>query len=179
MPWALPRQDFQPGVPWHVAGSLLGLDIALAPLNLRRLTIDRIADAPKLSSIEREALAVSVALLDPQRLKDADRDAIADAIGRGRDRVDRWSRARAARAVADALGFDGWRRRGSRGRSRTRPDRRWRSSSRWSICWRSAAAPDGDLDAWGTSAIHSDGCACTQMPSAEPGGCSKGGRNCR
>ena len=57
---APPRQDFQPGVPWHVGGSILGLDVALAPLNLRRMTMDRIADAPKLSSIEREALAVSV-----------------------------------------------------------------------------------------------------------------------
>ena len=57
MPWLQPRQDFQPGVPWHVAGSLLGLDVALAPMNLRRMSLDRIADAPKLSSVEREALA--------------------------------------------------------------------------------------------------------------------------
>ena len=28
--WAVPRQEVTPGVPWHVAGSLLGLDIALA-----------------------------------------------------------------------------------------------------------------------------------------------------
>src|SRR5262249_56676862 len=63
MPWLAPRQDFQPGVPWHVTGSLLGLDVALAPMNLRRMTFDRIADAPKLSSVEREALAVSANLI--------------------------------------------------------------------------------------------------------------------
>jgi hypothetical protein len=40
------------------------LDVALAPMNLRRMTFDRIADAPKLSSVEREALAVSVNLLE-------------------------------------------------------------------------------------------------------------------
>ncbi len=28
MPWALPRQDFQPGVPWHIGGAILGLDVA-------------------------------------------------------------------------------------------------------------------------------------------------------
>ena len=28
--WALPRQDIAVGVPWHVTGSLLGLDIALS-----------------------------------------------------------------------------------------------------------------------------------------------------
>ena len=26
------HQDFRPGIPWHVTGSLLGLDLALAPL---------------------------------------------------------------------------------------------------------------------------------------------------
>ena len=60
-------------VPWHVAGSILGMDVALAPMNLRRMTLDRIADAPKLSSTERDALAVSVNLIEPQRLNDGDR----------------------------------------------------------------------------------------------------------
>src|SRR5207245_5964751 len=35
-PWAVPRAEVTPGVPWHVSGSLLGLDIGLAPLALRR-----------------------------------------------------------------------------------------------------------------------------------------------
>ena len=34
--WAVPRPEVTPGVPWHVSGSLLGLDIGLAPLALRR-----------------------------------------------------------------------------------------------------------------------------------------------
>jgi len=34
--WALPKQVFKTGVPWHVEGSVLGLDVALAPLALRR-----------------------------------------------------------------------------------------------------------------------------------------------
>ena len=55
--WAVPRQDFLPGVPWHVTGSVLGLDIALASLTLRRISPDRIADAPRLPSNEREAFA--------------------------------------------------------------------------------------------------------------------------
>ena len=59
-------QDFQPGVPWHVVGSLVGLDVALAPLSLRRLSMDGLASPPKLQSIEREAFAVNVALLNPR-----------------------------------------------------------------------------------------------------------------
>ena len=38
----LPRQDVTPGLPWHVSGSLLGLDVALAPLALRRVSTDRV-----------------------------------------------------------------------------------------------------------------------------------------
>ena len=165
MPWLPPRQDFQPGVPWHVAGSLLGLDVALAPMNLRRMTLDRIADAPKLSSVEREAFAVSVNLLDPQRLKDADRDAIAAAIARGRGRVASLAGGgESLDRLADALGFDGWRRR----------------ATAWAIEHDAASVPQqfslvellqlgggtegADLDAWGTTAIHTNGCVCTRMP---------------
>src|SRR5262249_604470 len=35
--WSVPRQEVAPGVPWHVSGSLLGLEVALAPLSLRRM----------------------------------------------------------------------------------------------------------------------------------------------
>ena len=38
--WALPRQMFEAGVPWHVKGAVLGLDIALAPLALLRIHTD-------------------------------------------------------------------------------------------------------------------------------------------
>ncbi len=44
--WALPRQDVMPGMPWRVNGSLLGLDVALAPLALRRVNADHVLDAP-------------------------------------------------------------------------------------------------------------------------------------
>ena len=40
--WAMPRQEVTPGVPWHVSGSLLGLDIGLAPLALRRMNFEHL-----------------------------------------------------------------------------------------------------------------------------------------
>jgi hypothetical protein len=164
-PWLLPRQDFQPGVPWHVTGSVLGLDIALAPMNLRRMTMDRIGDAPKLSSIEREALAVGVSLLDPSRLKDADRDAIAEAIGRGRDRVRALGAGTESLAsVADLLGFDGWRHRAMEWWLKNDPQSVARQFTMIDLLVLGGGAPEADLDAWGTSAIYSEGCACTKMP---------------
>ena len=110
--WAQPRQDFQPGVPWHVVGSLVGLDVALAPLSLRRLSMDGLASPPRLQSIEREAFAVNVALLNPRRLGDLDRDRIVVGIARGRARVRRLAANPAELdTVATDIDLDGWRRR--------------------------------------------------------------------
>ena len=165
MPWLQPRQDFQPGVPWHVAGSLLSLDVALAPMNLRRMSLDRIADAPKLSSVEREALAISVNLIQPQRLKDADRDAIADSIGRGRDRVKAMiAGGEPLDRIADTLGFDGWRRRALSWSLQHDPQTVARQFSLVELLELGGGAKGADLDAWGTSAIQTEGCTCTKMP---------------
>src|SRR5882762_1205928 len=86
-PWAMPSEDVAPGQPWHVDGSLLGLDVALAPLALRRINTDRVPASPTLVTKARDAFAQSVALINPFALNDADRDEIADAIGRGEQRV--------------------------------------------------------------------------------------------
>jgi hypothetical protein len=166
MPWLPPRQDFQPGVPWHVAGSLLGLDVALAPMNLRRVTFDRIADAPKLSSVEREALAVSANLIETQRLKDADRDAIAEAIGRGRDRVKALvAGSEPFERIAETLGFDGWRRRALSWSLEHEPQTVAERFTLVELLELGGGAKGADLDAWGTSAINTDGCTCTKLPS--------------
>jgi hypothetical protein len=165
MPWLPPRQDFQPGVPWHVAGSLLGLDVALASMNLRRMTLDRIADAPKLSSIEREALAVGVNLLEVRRLKDADRDAIAASIGRGRDRVKSLvAGGEPFEPIAETLGFTGWRRRALSWSLEHEPQTVAQQFTLVELLELGGGAKGADVDAWGTSAVHSDGCTCTELP---------------
>src|SRR4030095_4533504 len=52
--WAQPRQRISAGVPWHVSGSLLGLDLALSSQALRRVNAERVVDPPTLSTNERE-----------------------------------------------------------------------------------------------------------------------------
>jgi hypothetical protein len=161
--WAIPKQDYLPGIPWHVAGSVLGLDIALAPLALRRTNLDRLPDAPRLPSHERDAFALSVALMNPRRLRDDDLGAIAAAIDRGRLRVAAvLSGGEVLDAVADAIALDGWRRR----------------EIQWMLVNDREAIPEwfslaellviggGDraaFDAWGTTALNSAGCACTRL----------------
>src|SRR5581483_8369328 len=112
-PWATPREEVLPNVPWHVTGSLLGLDIALAPLALRRISTEGVLEAPRLIAPEREAFALSVSLLNPYGLRDADRDAIADAIARGTRRVQAMD-LRTVDVIADELSLDGTRRRALR-----------------------------------------------------------------
>ena len=163
-PWGVPQQDFLPDVPWHVTGSLLGLDIALAPMALRRIDLDRLADAPRLRSTEREAFAVGAALMDPRLLRDTDRAAIVGAIARGRQRVDALaSNPAEAEALADVVRLDGWRRRALQWTLQHRPND---TASIFSLAEQMAlggGAPGANVDAWGMAASTSLGCACTRM----------------
>jgi hypothetical protein len=165
--WSIPRQDFLPGVPWHVVGSVLGLDVALAPMALRRITADRLADVPTLPSNERHAFAVGVAMLNPRQLTEVDRDRLSTSIAVGASRVRTLVKnPDDLVAMGDLLRLDGWRRR--------------------ELTWTQAhvAGDDGanlltlftlgelavaggvtgvNLDAWGTSALQSEGCLCTRF----------------
>jgi hypothetical protein len=110
-PWSLPEERSGPGVPWHVQGSLLGLERALAELSLHRLAGDELPDAPPVVDAPgRRALAVSAVAANPRDLTDADRDALAAAIAAGRRRV---AALRAGDPEVDATcreaGLDPWR----------------------------------------------------------------------
>jgi hypothetical protein len=162
-PWALPRQSFLPGVPWHISGSVLGLDLAMASMALRRAGLDGILQAPQIPSNERQAFPVGVALLDPSRLRDTDRDAIASAIATGRARVEAVARGDAPlKPVARAISMDGWRRR----------EIRWMlEHDREAIPSKFAlvdllvlgGAGQLDLNSWGLAANDSYGCLCTKL----------------
>ena len=86
--WVEPVQKIQPGVPWHVSGSLLGLDLGLSSLALRRTSLGALPGPPTLRSADKDIFTKTVALLSVFRLRDTERDAIAAAIARGRERVD-------------------------------------------------------------------------------------------
>lgn len=85
--WSLPREQVGDGNPWHIEGSLLGLDIALARLALRRLSDSDMPAAPTINLNDQLTLARTARVLNPHDLRDADRDRIVAAIARGRQRV--------------------------------------------------------------------------------------------
>ena len=110
--WVEPVQKIQPGVPWHVSGSLLGLDLGLSSLALRRTSLGALPGPPTLRSADKDIFTKTVALLSVFRLRDTERDAIAAAIARGRERVERLAaRPDALAAIANDIALDGWRRR--------------------------------------------------------------------
>ncbi len=162
--WAVPRQDFLPGVPWHVTGSALGLDIAMASLSLKRISIDRLAEAPHLSSNERDAFAVSVALMNARLLRDADRDAMVSAMARGRQRVAALASGGERLApLADSLGMDGWRRRALAWMIVEDRDALLSMFSLTELVTLGNGPPLAALAPWGTTALQAEGCACLRL----------------
>jgi hypothetical protein len=85
--WSVPREQVGDGNPWHIEGSLLGLDLALARLSLRRLADNEMPVAPTINLNDLLTLARTVRVLNPEDLSDADRDRIVEAIARGKKRV--------------------------------------------------------------------------------------------
>jgi hypothetical protein len=160
--WMIPRQDVSPGVPWHVDGSLLGLDIAMAPAGLRRLSEDRALAAPTLTSNDREAFIVGFGLMNPFALTDTARDAIAEAIERGHRRV-LVVKVADVESLADELDMDGWRRRAIGWTAVHEPDRLESMLSLGELLTLGDPAHEIDLDPWGASALVSTGCVCTRM----------------
>ena len=160
--WSMPRQDVTPGIPWRVSGSLLGLDIALAPLTLRRLNFERVLEAPKLTTNQRDTFALSVAQLNPYDLRDADRDRIAEAIERGARRVAELSGAQALDALADEIAMEPWRRRAI---AWTFAHERERVASMLSLTELLVlgGGQPAELDAWGMTAVAT-GCVCPRLP---------------
>jgi hypothetical protein len=152
----------------RVTGSLLGLDVALAPFSLVRLSSKLPPGRPTLGEYDRRALIESVVLV--RELGDADRDGIVDAIRKGRERLAAVTTPDQALAVADEIGM-GEARRGLLMWNVTRaPDRVATFLSPSELHWLGlgAARIDARLHAWGAPAKPRLGCLCLQFPDRRP-----------
>jgi hypothetical protein len=84
--WDIPYEEFGPNG-WMVRGSLLGLDVGLSRLSLRRQLDTGLPAAPNLNDNDRRTLADTVRLMAWTDMTDADRDALVAAISRGTERA--------------------------------------------------------------------------------------------
>jgi hypothetical protein len=107
---------------------------------------------------------VSVALLNPFGLTDASRDAVAQAIDRGRQRVVALKSAVDLERVADELRLDGWRRRSARWTLAQEPERLESLFSLGEFLVLGTNGREHDFDGWGLAALTSTGCVCSIMP---------------
>ncbi len=105
-PWRAPEADRAGG--WHLRGSILGADLALARESLRRVSVDRFPSPPTLSDAEEQTIAEGIALIVPFDQSDADRDALVSALALGRQRLEdivtqpsRWAGAADAMRIHD------------------------------------------------------------------------------
>jgi hypothetical protein len=85
--WVAAAERTGSGQPWHVAGSLMGLDLALARAALRRMSADEMPPVPTINMNDELTLARTAVALRPQLLDNGTQAAIASAIARGRSRV--------------------------------------------------------------------------------------------
>ena len=165
--WLAARLDFKPGIPWHVTGSLFGLDIALAPLSLRRTAARPPRHEPRMLSTDRHAFASSLGLMDVFALRDSDAEAIAAAIIRGQQRVSQLTVDSADLAqVIEEVKLDGWRARALRWNVAHAPDRVGALFSLTDLLYLGGGS-QVDWHAWGMSAMSTLGCLCTRL--AAPG----------
>ena len=164
--WEVPRQLVQVGAPRRIIGSLLALDVAFARLTLRRVALDDPASNPTLLSNDRETFTQSVALLNPFVLRDADRDAIASAIARGRARVEALGTAanpsEAFLRAAEEIRMDGWRRRAVNWTLQHDPKRIQMLFSLNELLVLGAGQP-ATLASWGMSGTPLSGCLCSRL----------------
>jgi hypothetical protein len=155
---------------WHVTGSLLGLDVALAPMALARLSSRPPATRPSLNDEDRRVLTETVVLMESARLTAADHASMVAALRRGRERLAGVRSEADLQSIAGALDLP--------------PERR--TLLVWAIARSPAAArlspyellrlglAEGPrparLDAWGAAAEPRTGCTCLQLPQSSQAG---------
>jgi hypothetical protein len=163
--WAIAEPTQTPGVPWRLEGSILGLDMALAPLALRRVSSDQLS-APTISSTERITFVESFGMLNPIRLDDETQRVIAESIERGAERVAVLARdGSGLDEVIRSVRLDGWRTRALRWAIANDPDS---VSSMFTLTevMQLAEAEPLYLEPWGMSARKTTGCLCQETRAA-------------
>ena len=102
--WLVPDVVTARGDAWHVAGSLVGLGDALAPVALRRPSLKPLGAVPALNTGDRRWLVTTIAVLDRRRFTDAAQQAVVAAVARGRARLRAIDSAASARAIVEEAG---------------------------------------------------------------------------
>jgi hypothetical protein len=160
-PWALPATQAGSGVSWHLAGSLLALDLPLARFSLRRISSDQPIQPTRLDPDDEQGLAHTAVLMRPSALTDAARDRLVALVSRGREQAAQAGTPAARAAVLDGINASEWRRNAIEWRVQHGPISLERALTLTELLWIGARSENARLpDAWGQSMVAVDGCLC-------------------
>jgi hypothetical protein len=148
-----------------VQGALLGLDVALAHLKLRRLLGAMPSQQSRVSAAERGALVLSV-MLTPGSIAEQDARTMVDAMARGRERVRDADELDRLALCADA-GLCGWRSEVVAWATANDPEAALATVTRSELAWAGRRASGTPADAWGTASAL-DGELATRFPPPVP-----------
>jgi hypothetical protein len=170
--WELPVESRDGLRGWHLSGSLLGVDLTLGYLGLRRLPRETLPPPPRASDAVRLAFTEAAAFCNPFDLvahDDAGR-AIRDAVGRGRARVASLAGGSAdAVSIAAQAELDEWRTEALAWSIGHEPDRIPSFFSLGELARLGGLDPGvAALDAWGTSGWSRDGQPRSSYPVRQP-----------
>ena len=188
-PWSMPRGGSAPPVPfhrlgefwiapedddrftgvWHVYGALMSLDLALARFHLPRLAGVIPSATPAIFPTEENYFAHGATLFNPATVTGTQVGRIADAIRRGRERLQQLQGDPALLAdVAREAGLGVLRRNELAWTLRHRPDAVHRFLSRTELFWLGLNGGGNEADppppGWGAPAVWLDGCLCVRIP---------------
>jgi hypothetical protein len=160
-PWVLPLETSGSGEPWHLRGALLGLDLGLSRLALRRTRLDLPDHQPTLNESDRRTLVITLALTSPFAIDQASAALVMHCLREGR------SVARDPRRLSDRidrLSLDGRRREALRWAAERAPDEIERLLLRTELVLlgRSTDAPLPAI--WGQADTARSGCLCLAFP---------------
>jgi hypothetical protein len=169
--WELPVEA-RSGRGWHLSGSLLGLDLALGHLGLRRVPRETLPVPPRLSEAVRLAFTESALFSNPFDLAAADVTgrAVREAVARGRARVSALHAGSAAvAAVVVDSGLDEWREQAVGWTLAHEADRVLAFFSAGELARLGGLDTDRALlDSWGTSGWSRDGAPASSFPRRQP-----------
>lgn len=160
-PWAVPIETSGDGEPWHLRGALLGLDVGLARLALRRTRFDRPDQQPTLNDSDRRTLMVGLALTGPTDLEPLAASNMASWLRRGRAVAGSPTQLSAA---IGTLGLDGRRRQAIAWAAAHSPDEVASLLMRTELVLLGRPAGAEIPAAWGAADTPRSGCLCLQFP---------------
>ena len=163
--WLRPGMDKAENAGLALSGSLFGLDLVLSTKRLRRLAVDGIPRAPRLSSNDSSAFVEILALMNPRSLTSDDLASIERAMTSGREQVQAAKDPASLDRLAARVTMSEGRRELLAWTLQHEPARLETLFSPAEMFWLGLnERPFERLDAWGTSFEPQSGCYCLRFP---------------